>query len=502
MQPARREQALDRRLLPAERRRQRQAAHKVVLYLAQGLALALILLCASSSWARPETIDLVTGQQKLLKLPGVSRIAIANPNVADVKVVDQGQVLITAVGNGQTELTVWQGGRVSKYAITVTTMDPQQLRREVDRQLGDRENMRVRIGRDNTVFIEGTVLTLADLEKAEEIARAFPQVRNLAKLDPAAHAQIAAAINAQLKRAGLTGARATVVGETIFLEGVVDTVADLKKAELITKSIGENVETTLSVGSARMVELDVEFVEVSKNSLDRIGVRWPTEIDAKLDVRYNYTHVLRGGGADLSALNGQALGTTSFGLSLALQDGISRTLARPRLVTASAKEAKFLAGGELPIPIVTQDRIYVEYKEHGVRLEITPVVDGSGTIQTKILTEVSDIDDSVQVMGVPGFITRRVDTEVTVRDGETIVLSGLVSQSESKDVVKWPILGQIPIIGELFKSRRFRERQTELVIFVTPRLVDPVSQHLKELSAEMLRKYEEAGDDVGWGLLD
>lgn len=129
----------------------------------------------------------------------------------------------------------------------------------------------------------------------------------------------------------------------------------------------------------------------------------------------------------------------------------------------------------MPIPVVTQDRIYVDYKQYGIKLQITPVVDGAGTVRAKILTEISDIDDAVAVNGYPGFLMRRVDTEVTVRDGDTIVLSGLIHLSEGKEVSKVPLLGQIPILGELFKSRRFRDRQTQLVVFVTPRIVDPLS---------------------------
>ncbi len=466
------------------------------------LTLALALISSLPASARAENLDLVNGQQKLLQLPGVSRIAIANPNVADVKVVDAGEVLVTAVGAGQTELTVWQGSRVTKYVVTVTAMDPQQLKREVERQLGETDGIRVRINRDNSLTLEGTVNTLAELERAEQVSKAFPQVKNSVRLDPSATGHIAEAINRQLDRAGLKSARANVVGSTIFLEGVVDSVADVKKAELITRAIGDNVQTMLSVGSARMVELDVEFVEVSTSSFDRIGIKWPTDISAAITLDYNSTTVLRGQGADSSILRARATAGASFGIALQFNDGITRTLAQPRLVTASGKEAKFLAGGEVPIPVVTDERIYVEYKEYGIRLQITPIADGAGTIQAKILTEISDLDPSTTVQGFPGFTTRRVDTEVTVRDGEVIVLSGLLHTQEGKDVTKVPFFGHIPIIGELFKSRQFRERQTELVVFVTPRVVDPMGKYLIELVKKMRRKYEEAEDDVGFSLLD
>lgn len=473
----------------------------LTMRLLTALLACLPVLLPSQAGARDESLQLVAGQQKVISVPGVTRIAVANPEVADVRMVGAGEVLVTAVGGGQTELKVWQGNKVINYQVAVTTMDPQQLRREVERLMGDREGMQVRVVRDH-VYIEGSVLTLPDLEKAEEITKLFPQVRNLVKLDPAAHTYIAQALNQQLTKAGLANARATVVGSTIFLEGMVDTEADLKKADIITKSIGENIQSVLRIAASQMIELDVEFVEVGKNTLDRMGVTWPSNVTGQLNLNYAMTRVFRGNSPDSGILTGTASGGNTFGLALQFTDGISRVLAHPRLVTASHQEAKFLAGGEIPIPIVTPQHTYVEYKEYGIRLHITPVADPSGSIQTKVLTEISQLDPSVTVMQFPGFLTRRVDTEVTVHDGETIVLSGLLHVTQGKDVTKIPILGHIPIIGELFKSRSFQERQTELVIFVTPRLVDPVSKHLKELSSEMLKKYDDAQYGVKFGLFD
>ena len=466
------------------------------------LVALLFSLWGSNGWAtRGENITLVVGQQKLISAPGVTRIAIANPNVADVRVVGSGEVFVTAAGSGQTELTIWRGSRVIQYRVAVTSMDPRQLVREVEKLLGDREGIRVRALRDS-VYLEGNALTLPDLEKAEEISRLYPQVKNMVKLDPTAHTHIAQAINKQLTRAGLANAHATVVGSTIFLEGMVDTEADKKKAEIITRGIGQNIESVLVIGSSRMVELDVEFVEVSKNSLDKIGLKWPTNISGTASLDFTETRVLRGDSKDIREWTGKVAAQTSFGLALQFNDGISRLLARPRLVTASNREAKFLAGGEVPIPIATKDRMHVEWKEYGIRLNITPVADALGFINTKITTEVSQIDQSVAVMGIPGFLSRRVTTEVSVRDGETIVLSGLLYVSEGKDVTKVPLLGHIPIIGELFKSRNFREQKTELVIFVTPRIVDPLSTHLKKLSTYMLKQYEDAEADVGFDVFD
>lgn len=448
-----------------------------------------------------ETLQMVAGQQRVLSAPGVSRIAIANPNVADVKVVSASEVLVTANNDGRTELTIWRGSRSYKFEIIVSTMDPRELRREVERLLGQREGLSVRVVRDQ-VYIEGEVLTLEDMEKAEEIATLYPQVRNLTRLSPTAHSHVAAAINKNLRRAGIAKATATVVGKTIFLEGVVDSDADLQKIEFLTRGMGENIQSVVRVSTSRMVELDVEFVEVSKSSLDRIGVRWPTDISGALTLDYAQTNVITGTLTDSQLWRASGTGTASFGVALQFADGVSRVLAHPRLVTGSNRPATFLAGGEIPIPIISEERMYVEYKEYGIRLNITPIADASGAIQTKVMTEISQIDDSVAVQGIPGLLTRRVDTEVTLKDGETIALTGLVHVAEGKDVSKVPLLGHIPIIGELFKSRRFQERRTELVVFVTPRIVDPMSAQLRQVITDMQERYRQAQDDIGFGLFD
>ena len=465
------------------------------------LVLACLQLMPSLSQAAVQDIGLVVGQQRIISAPGVTRIAIANPSVADVKVISQSQVLVTAVGSGRTELTVWGGNNFQSYNISVTRMDPAQLKREVKKMLGNREGITVRVVRNN-VFIEGSAITLSDLEKVEDITELYPQVKSFVKLDPSAHSQIAQALNQELQRVGLENATATVVGSTIFLEGMVDSEAELKKAEIITRGISRNIKSVLRVGSSTLVELDVEFVEIAKNTLNKMGVTWPTNLQGQVGLSYNRTNVYAGSQSNEAALGIQAEMTTSLGMALQFNDGISRVLARPRLVTTSRQEASFLAGGEVPIPLITQNQMSVEYKEYGIRLRITPIAETSGTIQAKILTEVSQVDQSVSINGYPGFLTRRIDTEVTVKDGETIILSGLLHLSENKTVSKVPFLGHIPILGELFKSRQFQERQTELVVFVTPRIVDPLSRHLRELSTHILKKYKLAEDEVSFGIFD
>jgi pilus assembly protein CpaC len=471
------------------------------------VAAALLVMCSAAA-ARAENnlpdeqINLIVGQQRVLSLQGVTRIAIGNPAVANVNVTKGGDILITAVAEGVTELTVWRGTRITTYAISVSEIDIKQLSSEVRRLLGKREGITVRVSGDR-IYIEGNALVLEDLEQADEIAGLYKQVKSLVKLDPSAHNMIAEQINKLLAGSGLATARATVVGSTIFLEGTVDTEADLKKAEILVQSVGKNIQSLLRVVASRMVEAEVEFVEVSLNSLDKIGFKWPTDVTGSLNGTWTKTIILdsRPNAQEQHEFGFTGDATASFGVSLQFNDGATRVLARPTLVTASGQKAEFLAGGEIPVPIVTMDRIQIEWKQYGVRLVITPTIDITA-IQTLIEAEVSQIDPSVAVMNIPGFLTRRVKTQVSVKDGETIVLGGLLQRFEGKDVSKVPLLGHIPIIGELFKSRSFQEKKTDLVIFITPRLIDPSHERVRNAIMEMTKRYQLGGEEVSFSIFD
>ena len=147
-------------------------------------------------------------------------------------------------------------------------------------------------------------------------------------------------------------------------------------------------------------------------------------------------------------------------------------LAEPRLAVRSGGEAKFLAGGEFPISISNINGTTIEFKEFGIKLDVKPEVDKKNNIRADVTTEVSAIDNSVAVDNVPGLLTRRTETQVSMKSEETLVISGLINQELSKDVQRLKFLGDIPILGALFRSKSFRDRKSELVIFITPKVFD------------------------------
>ena len=469
------------------------------------MRIALFFVClASAPPARAEdAITLAVGQQRVLTVNGMTRVAVAKDQVADVKPLASNQLLITAMAPGQTEVTIFRGNAAPlKYSVNVTAADIKRVLADVKKMLGDREGITV-TQQGERLFLEGSALTLEDMQKVEQVAQMYPQVvKNQVRLDPSAKNLVAQQLNSALQRAGLRGAIATVVGSTVFVEGKVDSDGDMKKADVVMKSMGENIQNLLTIGSTKMVEIDVEFMEVSTNSADTIGIRYPTDITGAPTASFNASRIwLPAGTPDALGITGGLTATSQFGFGFLFTDGITRTLAKPRLLCASGSKASFLAGGEIPVPVVTPTSSSVSYKEYGIRLGMAPVADARA-IHLEIEAEVSDIDLSVQVQGNYGLTTRKVKTAIAVHSGETIALSGLMSNVSQKDVTKLPLFGQIPIIGELFKSRQFREKKSDLVIFVTPRLVDPDDEALKQAITDMTDRLDKASRQVKWGVFD
>ncbi len=259
-----------------------------------------------------------------------------------------------------------------------------------------------------------------------------------------------------------------------------------------------------------MVMLDVRVVDFAKTALDNIGINWQTGIagpavgvvnDWATNGLYRLGDVTQGGVA-ADALNGPQgaiaglplaapfspyaglVTALSSQINLAVQNGEAYILAHPRLVTRSGKTASFLAGGEVPIPVASGlGQTSVTYKSYGVKLAIKPVVDIRRHILAAIQTSISQINPALTVNGYPAFLTRKTSAVVNVKSGQTIVLSGLVHTTGANTVNKFPWLGDIPILGALFRSTQFQRDQSALVIFVTPRLIRPQAPEDRALIA-------------------
>jgi pilus assembly protein CpaC len=243
----------------------------------------------------------------------------------------------------------------------------------------------------------------------------------------------------------------------------------------------------------RMVRMKVKMVEFRKSALGKLGIDWadsiagPTLATAGDVIGNNLFRPAAEGFAGLpntvrpfSTYFGIASNITSR-INFMASNGDAMTLAEPILSCANGGSASFLAGGEVPYPTInSQGQSQVEFKEYGIKLNISPQIDPVGNVRTTVETEISQLDPALSVAGTPGLLTRKAQTQVNVRSGETIVISGLLSSEMSKDADHIPGLGKLPVLGSLFGSKNIRNSVTELVIFVTPEVIEPSANKLTE----------------------
>ncbi len=253
----------------------------------------------------------------------------------------------------------------------------------------------------------------------------------------------------------------------------------------------------------KMVRMKVKMIEFRKSALGKLGIDWsdgangPGFAIAGDAVGNALFRPAVEGFADLpntvkpfSTYFGIASNITSR-INFLSTNGDAVTLAEPVLSCANGGNAKFLAGGEVPYPSVDSNgNTVVDFKEYGIKLDISPQIDSVGNVRTLINTEISQLDPAVSVQGAPGLLTRRAQTQVNVRSGETIVISGLLTAESSKDIEQLPGLGNLPILGSLFKSKNVRNSVSELVIFVTPEVIDPADNPMAEIHQQRFDEFE------------
>src|SRR5690606_26614244 len=282
--------------------------------------------------------------------------------------------------------------------------------------------------------------------------------------------------------------RVGIVGERVVVEGEQPSVAQAARLRTLMETYPALVNLVGEAGRERMIAMDVRMVEIKRSALENIGVRWDPSANGPSfgivgDIHRGSAFDPGGAAAGVGLETGSGVAPFSalFGIATSIrsminlleQSGDAVVLAEPRLSCRSGATARFVAGGELPIPQAGNlGAIDVQFKEYGVKFDISPVAGSDGLIRAKVATEISSIDFDVQVKDVPGLLKRRAETEVSLREGETLIIAGLLRQDAAGHVDKVPGLGDVPVLGALFRSRMYREQQTDLVVFVTPRFIE------------------------------
>ncbi len=308
--------------------------------------------------------------------------------------------------------------------------------------------------------------------------------------------------------------QATPMNNLVLLTGTVASPSDVAEAQrLVQAYVGEGTQVVSRLRSATplQVMLKVRIAEVNRSILKKVGVNLLNRDTGSSSLfgigRGNpgTINVANGPPNPLTGVAGQTVtgatftnlvGGTTLGLfghlfgmdllgtlDLAQTDGLVTTLAEPTLTALSGETASFLAGGEFPIPVAQgNNAISIEYKQYGVGLAFTPIVLADGRISMRVRPEVSELSDagSVRLNGyvVPALTTRRAETTVELGSGQSFMIAGLLQNHHSNSIEKAPFLGDLPILGNLFRSTSFQKNETELVIVITPYLVKPSSNQL------------------------
>lgn len=293
--------------------------------------------------------------------------------------------------------------------------------------------------------------------------------------------QINAALNAALPGSNV---KASSTNGRVVLKGNAKDSVAAAKAQAIAKKYDEELINAVEVEGSQQVKLEVRFLEAQRNSGKELGV----SINSR-DLSGQSTTVASTFGNLLSGAVPFGQFVTSFienGTSVDLtiraleERGLARRLAEPNLVALSGDTASFLAGGEFPIPVAQEDdKVTIEFKEFGVGLKFTPTVLENGLINLKLAPEVSQVDFTNAVNfgnngQIPAIVTRRAETTLELRDGQSFVLGGLLQSNTNTSKRQLPWLADIPVLGALFRSSAYQRDETDLVIIVTPRLIKPL----------------------------
>ena len=425
------------------RNRARLGTAMAAVALSLGTVIAAAPAAAQPLAARPsETLNLSKGTGTLVRLSSpMSDVFVANDQIADVQVRSSTQLYVFGKGSGETTIyATTKGGRVV-YAANVRVGSNTGSLDEMMRLAMPDAAIQV-TPMNNLVLLTGTVASPSDVEEAQKLVQAYvgTGTQVVSRLRSATPLQVMLKVK----------------------------IAEVNRS--LVKQIGVNLLSRDSTSGTAF--------GISQGNAGTFG----TPASGTTAATGSVFNAIAGG--TTLGLAGKLLGLDLLAtLDLAETDGLVTTLAEPNLTALSGETASFLAGGEFPVPISQSlGSITIEYKQFGVGLAFTPIVLSDGRISMRVRPEVSELSNegTIRLNGfnVPALTTRRAETTVELGSGQSFMIAGLLRNANTNDVTKAPFLGDLPIIGALFRSTKYRRSETELVIIVTPYLVRPVSGQL------------------------
>ncbi len=428
---------------------------------------AALILCAfslASGQTVPQSIKLTVGQGELVQFQqDITKVVVSEPKIADAIVVSPREVMVTAKGTGKTTLVIWEEGKSpARYDVQV----------------------------------------LLDLTTTDDF-------NNLLRVD----------LKRELPEDSI---QFNGNAETIVLTGSVKNADSAKRAAALTQTRTKNVINLIELpkkADPRQIMLQVKFASIDRAALSEIGFNWfsrnPKMLGALSTQQFQQPRIsaLQFSNQEFSnttvnfadLLNMFAfrpdlnIGATIRALA---SQNLLQILAEPNLITVEGKEASFVAGGEFPFPMLNATStggaispvITVQFRPFGVQLNFTPTITDTGAIHLKVRPEVSSLDYSnainLQGVQIPALVTRRAETEVVLKDGESFAIAGLIDNRVLQTMSRIRGLGDLPILGQLFRSRSSKKTTDELVVVITPKFVRPLSAEEKAELPAMLESFQ------------
>lgn len=368
------------------------------------------------------TLPLAVGKSTVVATGAkVAKVSVTDPSIADVAVISKNEVLVNGKATGSTNVIVWTGGQRLIYNVVVRT----------------------------------------DADALQALLRSALHTDSL---------------------------QAQVVGKAVVLRGRVATPDLYNAASDIAAGMSEKVINLIETDKAPQIEVETQVVEINRNNMTQLGVKYgelvpsqTTNMNEPGSYTFKPDQMTAG-----ETKQGVSFGRSRLGVSLSalVRNGAAKILAAPTMTTSSGGKAGILVGGEVPIPVTQAlGTTTIMWKEFGVKLDVQPVLQREGRMRMTVASEVSSLDyaNAVKVNNqqIPALSSRKASTEVVLRPGESLVIGGLYQANENTNVEKVPLLGDIPILGQLFRSNSFQRQDSELRLIVTPRLVTPADARIE-----------------------
>ena len=411
----------------------------------------------------------------------IARVSVAQPDVADFVLLSPRQVYVTGRAPGLTNLTVWdKGDKIRTVYDLDVAPDVSRLKKMLHDTLPGETGIEVMASQDS-IALSGTVRDAESLKKALTIAEIYAPKKVLNLLSVGGVQQIMLEVRvAEMSKTVVNrmGINLSAVGDGNFGYTLLGGLTSIAASAF-------NVDTVQNVYNYTSVP-GIDYTDSSGNAAGSIPA------SAAVQTRYREFNVSsnkesmsmsQGTAAVRFNTNWGGAGNTSMTavIDMLKQNGLVKILAEPNLVCLNGQTAKFLAGGEIPVPVPSGlGTTSIEWKEFGVGLKFTPSVVSGDHISLQVNPEVSDLDytKAIQLQGftIPAINTRRTSTTVELKNGQSFAVAGLLKEEGRSSMDKYPMLGDIPVLGNLFKSSQYQKDQSELVIIVTAHLVKPLDK--------------------------